>query len=236
MIVEPVTTFLERVNMLEGFKHMPNTYFDIEFESTEELYNLATGYLTEDPNFKEEAIEIDDSDDEDSSTIMEPNKFGPINGRYFSRIEAEQINTAYAIRMADLEYLEETMFNPNTLAASWLYYNYDLFKHVFVWILPHFPTNSKEWNVKLCKLLSGAHKINDMFYHWTWYVFPRILEHYTFVYESIEFLIEAAVSINLEEHVWQGEIDDIKTISLGRRPRPVFQLFWRFAFSNDSSD
>ena len=39
MIVEPVTTFLERVNMLEGFKHLAITYFDLEFESTE-LDNL----------------------------------------------------------------------------------------------------------------------------------------------------------------------------------------------------
>ena len=233
MIVEPVTTFLERVNMLEGFKHLAITYFDLEFESTEELFNLANGYLTEDPNFKDETMKTEDSDDEDRSTIMEPNKFGPINGRYFSVLEAEQINTAYAIKMADLDYLKETMFNPNNLATPWLYYNYALFKHVFVWILPHFPTDSVEWNISLCKLLSGAHKINDMFYHWAWYVFPRIMEHYTFVHESIEFLIEAAVTINLEEHVWQGEIDDVSTISLGRRPRPVFQLFWRYAFSND---
>ena len=53
MIVEPVTAFLDRVNMLEGFKHLGITLFDLKFDSTEELYNLATGYIYEDPNSQE---------------------------------------------------------------------------------------------------------------------------------------------------------------------------------------
>ena len=223
MIVEPVTAFLDRVNMLEGFKHLGITLFDLKFDSTEELYNLATGYIYEDPNCNIEYVDYDGV----------RHNFGPINGQYFHPKEAEQINTAYAIKTADIEYLKERMFNVDSLSTGKLYSNYALFKHVFVWILPHFPTSCKSFNSSLCRLLSESHKINGMFYHWAWYVFPRIMEHYTDVNESIEFLIEAAVTINLEEHVWQGEVDDISTISLGRRPRPIFQLFWRFAFTND---
>ena len=37
--MEPTNTFLQRVNMLEGFKHIDVTYFDLEFESTQELYD-----------------------------------------------------------------------------------------------------------------------------------------------------------------------------------------------------
>ena len=234
-MIEPATTFHERVNMLEGFKHLAITYFDLEFESTDELYRLAlsNGYLKIDPDFVDPCqMELDD-EDEDSSTIVEPNKWGSINGLYFSQLEAEQINTARAIITADLDWIKSIMFDPNTLATPWLYYNYALFKHVFVWILPHFPTNDAKFNVTLCRLLSQIHTINDMFYHWSWYVFPRIMEHYTEVHASIEFLLEAVTTINADEHVWQGERDDVATISLGRRPRPIFHLFWRLAFSND---
>ena len=90
-------------------------------------------------------------------------------------------------------------------------------------------TLTKAFNKSLSNLLGNLHKINDVLYHFAWYVFPRILEHYTHVSESINFLIEAATTINLEEHVWQGEIDNVSTVSLGRRPRPIFQLFWRWA-------
>ena len=158
--------------------------------------------------------------------MVEPNRHGPIDGQYFSAEEAEQINCCFAIKNADTTWLKENMFNQN-LSSSSIYYNYALFKSVFVWIIPHFPTNSKDFNKKLCNLFANLHKINDVLYHFAWYIFPRTLEHYTHLSEAIDFLIEAATTINLDEHVWHGEVDDVSTISLGRRPRPIFQLFWR---------
>ena len=226
--MEPTVTFLERVNMLEGFKHIDVTYFDLEFESTKELYDLSTFYISEDPDF----VEDDSMDQEDDSTVIEPNRWGPIDGRYFSLLEAEQINMCLAIKTGDIEWMKEKMFNPH-LSSSWIYYNYALFKSVFAWSIPHFPSSCKDFNKILCKFLGNIHKINDVFYHFAWYVFPRILEHYTHVSEAIDFLIEAATVINLEEHVWHGEVDDVSTISLGRRPRPIFQLFWRWAVYNN---
>ena len=199
-MIEPESTFHERVNMLEGFKHLAITYFDLEFESTFELYSFATRYIHIDPDFIEPVMSMDVSDDDFS--VIEPNNWGPVGDRYFSQREAEQINAAFAIKTGDLEWLELNMFNPNTTTTPWLYYNYALFKHVFIWLLPNFPTNSKPFNATLCNLLANVHTINDMFYHWAWYVFPRIMEHFTFVHESIEFLIEAAVTINLKEHIW----------------------------------
>ena len=213
--------------MLEGFKRIDVTYFDMEFESTQELYDLADRYISEDPDFVDPRSNSMDSSSDDES-MLEPNRFGPIDGRYFSVLEAEQVNCCHAIKTGDITWLKDNLFNQN-LSSSWIYYNYALFKSVFAWIIPHFPTNSKDFNKKLCNLLGNLHKINDVLYHFAWYIFPRTLEHYTHVSESIDFLIEAATTINLEEHVWQGEIDDVSSVSLGRRPRPIFQLFWRWA-------
>ena len=111
MIVEPVTAFLDRVNMLEGFKHLGITLFDLKFDSTEELYNLATGYIYEDPNCNIEYFDYDGV----------RHNFGPINGQYFHPKEAEQINTAYAIKTDDIEYLKERMFNVDSLSMGKLY-------------------------------------------------------------------------------------------------------------------
>lgn len=85
---------------------------------------------------------------------------------------------------------------------------------------------------KINPLQGNLHTINAVFYHFSWYVFPRILECYTYAMDEIDFLIEAATVLNLEEHSWQGEIDDA-SVSLGRKPRPIFQLFWRWALYNN---
>ena len=72
----------------------------------------------------------------------------------------------------------------------------------------------------------NIHKINDVFYHFSWFVFPRLLEEHA---DAIDLLIEAATvwGWNLEELSCRGNIDDIKKTSLRSRPTPIFQLFWR---------
>ena len=140
--------------MLEGFKRLDISYFDLEFESTEELYKLAQhGYVTLDPNFVNSDT---DDDNDDSMSSKEPNNYGPIEGVYgrnslvyLSALEAEQVNFAYAIISADIDWLKRNTFNPETVATRSLHYNYALFKHVFVWVLPHFPTNDAKFNVAL---------------------------------------------------------------------------------------
>ena len=223
--MESNDTLLERINELEGFKGInADLVFDLPFKTTKELYDLSTGYINEDPDFVED-------------DFMEPNRWGPIDGRYFSQLEAEQINMCFAIKTGDIEFLKEKIFNPN-LDSSWIRYNYALFKSVFVGSIPHFPSSCKSFNKTLCNFLGNIHKINQLFYHFAWYVFPRILEHYTHVSEAIDFLIEAATVINLEEQVWHGEVAETSTPqsrrdSRKRRPRPIFQLFWRCAVYNN---
>ena len=93
---------------------------------------------------------------------------------------------------------------------------------VFVWLLPCFPTNCQSTTEKLCKILATVHKVNETFYHWSWYIFPRILEHYTYMDEAISFLMTAAQNLNASPHIWEGHPDG-ELDSLGRRPRPILQ-------------
>ena len=134
--MEPTISFLERVNMLEGFKRIDVTYFDLEFESTQQLYDLAVQYISEDRDF------IDPRDNRLHESMLQPNRYGPIDGHYYSVLEAEQINCCFAIKSGDITWIKDNMFNQN-LSSSWIYYNYNLFKSVFAWIIPHFPTKSK---------------------------------------------------------------------------------------------
>ena len=146
--------------------------------------------------------------------------------------ERKQINVAYAIKTADVEWLKENMFEPNYHSQDQVCDNYQLFKHVFAWLLPLYPTNCDATNRTLCQLLGQVHKIDEIFYHWSWYAFPHIIQHFTYVDEAVTFLIAASTTINLTPHTWEGQPDK-ESDSLGRRPRPIMQLLWRTAmFSN----
>ena len=119
----------------------------------------------------------------------------------------DQINMAYAIKTADISWLKEHMFDAGYHSQEQMCQNYQLFKSVFVWILPSYPVDCKLTNSHLCRMLSKAHTIDEIFYHWSWYVFPRILEHFTQMENAITFLIEASQSINRDPHVWEGHPD-----------------------------
>ena len=121
--------------------------------------------------------------------------------------ERDQINMAYAIKSADINWLREHMFDAGYHSQEQMCQNYQLFKSVFVWILPSYPVDCKLTNRLLCRILSHAHTIDEIFYHWSWYVFPRILEHFEFMEDAITFLIEASQSINRDPHVWEGHPD-----------------------------
>ena len=220
--MESTLQFIERIETLEHFKKINVTRFTVQFSSTEQLYKLADAILEKDPNVPVKTLIWD----------TEPRVFGPLNNQYFTKSEAEQINMATVIKKCDLAYLE-AIFDPNTASTAQIHYNYSLFKQVFAWILPHFPTQSKTFNQNLAKLMSSVHRLNDVFYHWSWYVFPRVLEHFTMVDDCMQFLLEASTQINEDPHSWEGEVDNPATSSLGRRPRPIFQLFWRWAVFND---
>ena len=220
--METANQFIERVETLEHFKKIIVTRFKVQFSSTKKLFELAGTFIAKDPNVPDKTLIWD----------TEPRVFGPLNNQYLTKSEAEQINMATAIKTCDLAYLEAT-FDPNTATTTEVDYNYCLFKHVFAWILPHFPTQSTDFNQKLAKLLSSVHRINDVFYHWSWYVFPRVLEHFTMVDDCLQFLLEASIKINDEPHRWEGDVDNPATSSLGRRPRPIFQLFWRWTVFHD---
>ena len=220
--MESTAQFIERLETLEHFKKITVTRFKVQFSSTEQLFKLAHSFFEKDPNVKAKTLIWD----------TEPRDFGPLNNQYYTKSEAEQINMATAIKQCNLAYLER-IFDPNITNTTEVHYNYCLFKHVFAWILPHFPTQSGAFNQKLAKLLSSVHRINDVFYHWSWYVFPRVLEHFTMVDDCLQFLLEASIQINEDPHRWEGEADNPATSSLGRRPRPIFQLFWRWTVFND---
>ena len=66
----------------------------MEFESTQELYDLAVQYISEDPDF------IDPRRNRIYGSMLQPNRYGPIDGRYYSVLEAEQINCCFAIKVA----------------------------------------------------------------------------------------------------------------------------------------
>ena len=155
--MESTDQFIQRLETLEQFKKITVTRFKVQFTSTVQLFKLAGSLLVKDRNVKAKTLIWD----------TEPRVFGPLNNQYYTKSEAEQINMATAIKECNLAYLE-AIFDPNTANTAEVHYNYCLFKHVFAWILPHFPTQSGTFNQKLAKLLSSVHRINDVFYHWSW--------------------------------------------------------------------
>ena len=64
--MEPIFTFIERVHMLEAFKHIDVVYVDIKFKSTQELYDLAVQYISEDSdNIDPRGNRMDSSSDKE---------------------------------------------------------------------------------------------------------------------------------------------------------------------------
>ena len=248
MIVdEDLHVFLYEIQRAEGYKdgyfihHQSRELSCVDFADPIDLYNHATHYIEiaypdvgdtvwqnlsprlravyeSRPIYDEQGFIYPDDLSIDARMVQDK------DGREFTVDQAEQVNMAFAIKTGDLDGLEKQFFNDNLLESK-VNKNYAVFKKVFTNILPHLPTESEEMNKNLCRLLGNAHRIHEVFYHWSWYMFPKVLEHFT----SPEFLLEAATTVNVNEHVWQGVSDDLDHERSGRRPRPVMQLFWRWA-------
>ena len=77
------------------------------------------------------------------------------------------------------------------------------------------------------KLLSELHQVDQIFYHWSWYIFPRVLEFYSDPYQKLRFLFKYGIEINAKDHSWNNLLDCPTKISLSRRPRPIIQLLFR---------
>ena len=228
---------LQRIARLERFKETEvngSIAWTIRKEiRTRKLMN-ATQYVTkaisrqnDEPNEDEQESEIND---------MDPLKYGPDeNGDYFTMKQAEQINMAVAIKKADLEYLENEFFNINTIEYKYRQMNYCLFKHVFFWLLDEWTPEDIELDITISTLLEKIHQVDQLFYHWAWYVFPRILDFYETPDQKIRFLLRC-VNINNTDHVWNNLPDHPAKISLGRRPRPIMQLIHRIAANEGTTD
>ena len=77
------------------------------------------------------------------------------------------------------------------------------------------------------KLLSELHQVDQIFYHWSWYIFPRVLEFYSDPCQKLRFLFKYGIEINAKDHSWNNLLDCPTKISLSRRPRPIIQLLFR---------
>ena len=77
------------------------------------------------------------------------------------------------------------------------------------------------------KMLSELHQIDQIFYHWSWYIFPRVLEFYSDPFTKLRFLFKYGIDINATDHSWDNLVDCPTKISLSRRPRPIIQLIFR---------
>ena len=117
----------------------------------------------------------------------------------------------------------------NTLSLNDLQYHYSLFKHVFFWLLECWDSQNEEVDHIIGTLLAEMHQLDQMFYHWSWYVFPRVLDFYQQPSSKLRFLFKYAVSLNQVDHSWNNLPDHPAKISLGRRPRPVLHLLYRTA-------
>ena len=73
------------------------------------------------------------------------------------------------------------------------------------------------------KLLLELHQVDQIFYHWSWYIFPRVLEFYDDPHHKLRFLFKYAIEINATDHSWDNLLDCPTKISLSRRPRPIIQ-------------
>ena len=110
---------------------------------------------------------------------------------------------------------------------------YSLFKHVFFWTLEALKPEDESTDDILCFWLSEIHTMNNIFYHWSWYVFVKILKFYEKPEHKIRFLFNISSKINEIDHTWGTVPDDPIRVSLGRRPRPILQLLLRTAYYNN---
>ena len=217
--------YLKRIARLERFKETEvngSIAWTIRKEiQTKKLINT-TQYLYENDTL----AQVDT--DKDGFII----NYGPDeDGKYYTNKQADQLNMAHAIKQADLEYLKQEYFNGNSHDYRFIQMNYCIFKHVFMWLLDEWSPENEEHDDVFHTLLEKAHQINQIFYHWGWYVFPRILDFYETPDQKIRFLYKCT-EINNMEHVWNDLPDHPVKISLGRRPRPIMNLIYRIAAAN----
>ena len=220
--------FLKRIARLEQFKET-EVNGSVAWKMSkavhkDKLVNI-NEYLAEDENVFQPETDKD-------GFIM---NHGPDDtGSCYTLRQAGQLNMALAIKKMDFKYLKEELFNPEKTELKYLQMNYCLFKHVFFWLLDEWSPEEEENDERFCILLEKMHQINELFYHWSWYVFPRILDFYNTPEQKIRFLYKCT-KINSTEHVWDNLPDHPARISLGRRPRPIMQLIYRIA-NNEGQD
>lgn len=145
----------------------------------------------------------------------------------FTREHAAKLNMALAIRNLDFDYFREELFNANLLSFYDMHYNYALFKHTFLTLLTVWNPSDEKVDDIIGKLLSELHQVDQIFYHWSWYIFPRVLELYSEPHEKLRFLFKYGIEINDKDHSWNNLLDCPTKISLSRRPRPIIQLLFR---------
>ena len=207
-IHETTEEFLQRIASLENFKGYKMWTMSMKVLHEELL--LTDRYLVENPE-----------------APNEERNYGPNRkGKWFTKEQAEQLNMALMIRTLDFDYCKEKLFNFN---QETLQYNYSLFKYVFVWLLECWDPNDEDVDNVICTLLEKMHQENQMFYHWSWYVFPRVLDFYEDPQQKLRFLFQCCVSLNDVNHTWNNQTDHPAKQSRGQRPRPILQLIYRTA-------
>ena len=214
--------FLSRIARLEQFKEAEvngSVAWKLKRSVSREKLITIKNYLYEDENLTRTKTD-------DKGFII---NYGPDEeGDYFTLAQAGELNMAVAIKKTDFRYFKEELFNTNKIELNHLQMNYCLFKHVFFWLLDTWSPEDEENDAKFCILLEKMHQTHQLFYHWAWYVFPRILDFYNTPEQKIRFLYKCT-NINNTEHVWNDLPDHPARISLGRRPRPIMQLIYRIA-------
>ena len=109
----------------------------------------------------------------------------------------------------------------------WTHFSYALFKHTFLSLLDLWNPADEKVDDVIGKLLSELHQVDQIFYHWSWYIFPRVLEFYSDPSQKLRFLFKYGIEINAKDHSWNNLLDCPTKISLSRRPRPIIQLLFR---------
>ena len=246
--MESNSEYLQRISMLESFKNLENITFVMTippyklFNQKDYLKKCEIRRIQAERNpsinpesSSDEEVERDLMDEILADRGIEINEeeekcWGPdTNGRYQSKSRAEQINMAYAIRTMDFVWLRTVAFNANVNSIRDMHYNYALFKHVFLWLLDAASPEKPDIDEAIASMIGKMHTVDQMFYHWGWYMFPMVLNHYNHPTTLIRFLKNHSLCINEIIHRWNGMEDDYVRISLARRPRPIMQLLFRFA-------
>ena len=220
-------------NKIKKFHHQnqKNQAESVENKISDAVLNE---YITKDENLPEMDCEAGKLAYEKGDT--DPMHHGPDeNNEYYTQKQAEQINMAIAIKNMDLNFLKTEFFNPNTTDYKYRQMNYCLYKHVFFWLLDEWNPEDEKYDDIFCSLLEKIHQIDQLFYHWAWYVFPRILDFYRTPNQKIRFLYKC-IDINNTDHVWNNLPDHPAKISLGRRPRPIMQLIYRVAATGGTDE